>query len=380
MPRPGVAPHWTTVPEPLRDSVSRVTPPRVIPQLSDPESEPPFWALNDTILGTFGRAWLQGSATFVYCDTWPSATTRITVAGPAPVTLRVSPAEVDVGGAVVEGGIVVVEGTVVPGADVVVVEGVRVVLVLVEPAPEEGGFVEAPGLEPQAPAARPTVASRAMEPPRCFPLRRLRRSAPSPSSRGALRRASPAGRPRPTCPLSRGPRRPNHGATSQKGDRWTSSWYSRRVPVKNVSHIAIGVRDMERSLPFWTDVVGLHVTLDTVEEFTIGGEVVRRRGVYLREREGPDEAFVVLDQQLTRPRDENPKGLFEVGVHHVGFWVDNLDEIAARARAAGVPIIVEPSERGADTVTYGEPPGGRVRGMFVRDPDDNVVQFDERVA
>ncbi len=152
------------------------------------------------------------------------------------------------------------------------------------------------------------------------------------------------------------------------------------MPVKNVSHIAIGVRDMERSLPFWTEVVGLHVTLDTVEEFTIGGEVVRRRGVYLREREGPDASFVVLDQQLTRPRDGEPKGLFEIGVHHVGFWVDNLDEIAARARAAGVPIIAEPSEHGADTVTYGEPPGGRVRGMFVRDPDDNVVQFDERVG
>ena len=82
-----------------------------------------------------------------------------------------------------------------------------------------------------------------------------------------------------------------------------------------------------------------------------------------------------MDQQLTRPRDGEPKGLFEIGVHHVGFWVDNLDEIAAGARAAGVPIIAEPSEHGADTVTYGEPPGGRVRGMFVRDPDDNVVQI-----
>ena len=40
------------------------------------------------------------------------------------------------------------------------------------------------------------------------------------------------------------------------------------MPVRNVSHIAIGVRDMDRSLRFWTDVVGLHVTLDTIEEFS----------------------------------------------------------------------------------------------------------------
>jgi catechol 2,3-dioxygenase-like lactoylglutathione lyase family enzyme len=152
------------------------------------------------------------------------------------------------------------------------------------------------------------------------------------------------------------------------------------MPIKNVSHIAIGVRDMEAALPFWTGVVGLHVTLDTEEQFTIGGEVVRRRGVYLRDREGPDEPFVVLDEQLTRPKSGAAKPLFEVGVHHFGFWVDDIDAIAARARAAGVPIIAEPSERGADTAAYGEPPGGFVRSMFVRDPEGNTVQFDQRVG
>ena len=152
------------------------------------------------------------------------------------------------------------------------------------------------------------------------------------------------------------------------------------MAVKNVSHIAIGVRDMEQSLPFWTEVVGLHVSLDAQEEFTIGGEVIRRRGVYLREREGPDEPFVVLDEQLTRPKAGEPKPLFEIGVHHFGFWVDDIDAIAGRPRTAGVPIIAEPSQRGSDTAAYGEPPGGLVRSMFVRDPDGNVVQFDQRAG
>ncbi len=121
--------------------------------------------------------------------------------------------------------------------------------------------------------------------------------------------------------------------------------------MRNVSHIAVGVRDMDVSLPFWTDVVGLHVTLDTIEEFNIGGEPVRRRGVYLRESEGPDEPFVVLDQQLTRTPEGRPKPLFEVGVHHFGFWVDDIDAVHARAKDAGVAVMVKPSEEGAD-----EPP------------------------
>ena len=152
------------------------------------------------------------------------------------------------------------------------------------------------------------------------------------------------------------------------------------MPIKNVSHIAIGVRDMDRSLPFWTEVVGLHVSLDTIEEFTIDGEFVRRRGVYLREHEGADEPFVVLDEQLTSLKTGEPKPLFDIGIHHFGFWVDNLDQIAERARIAGVPIVVEPSVRGADTATYGEAPGGFVRSMFVRDPDGNYVQFDQRAG
>lgn len=150
------------------------------------------------------------------------------------------------------------------------------------------------------------------------------------------------------------------------------------MTIYNVSHIAIGVRDMDRALPFWTEVVGLHVTLDTEEQFTIGEHVVRRRGVYLREREGPHEPFVVLDQPLTHEPTGEPKPLFAVGVHHVGFWVSDVDAIAERARAAGLEILVGPGD--ADTTTYGEAPGGVVRSMFVRDPEGNVIQFDQRAT
>src|SRR6185437_504230 len=61
------------------------------------------------------------------------------------------------------------------------------------------------------------------------------------------------------------------------------------MAVTNVSHIAIAVRDMDRALPFWTEVVGLHVTLDTIEEFTLSGRLCRRRAVYLRVRDGANE-------------------------------------------------------------------------------------------
>jgi catechol 2,3-dioxygenase-like lactoylglutathione lyase family enzyme len=151
------------------------------------------------------------------------------------------------------------------------------------------------------------------------------------------------------------------------------------MPIRNVSHVAVGVRQMDRALPFYRDVIGLEVRFDDTEEFggVDGRPSVKRRGVYLRWKDDPQAPFIVLDEQLSREPSGTPKQLFETGIHHFGFWVDNIDQIADRARAAGIEFVHGPSD--ADTLTYGEPPGGTIRTMLVRDPEGNVVQFDQRL-
>ena len=148
--------------------------------------------------------------------------------------------------------------------------------------------------------------------------------------------------------------------------------------IHAISHIAVGVHDMERSLGFYRDVLGLHVSLDTEEELPGfgGSKPQKRRAAYLRWREGAHETFIVLDQQLSHAPFGEPATLFQVGTHHWGFWVEDVDAIVARADAAGVTVVVPPAE--GDTLAYGEPAGGRVRTAFLRDPDGNVVQLDQR--
>jgi catechol 2,3-dioxygenase-like lactoylglutathione lyase family enzyme len=150
------------------------------------------------------------------------------------------------------------------------------------------------------------------------------------------------------------------------------------MAVTNVSHIAIAVRDMDRALPFWTEVVGLHASLDTIEEFAISGRTLRRRAVYLRQREGANEPFLVLDQPCDGAAPGEAKAMFDLGIHHVGFWVDDIDEIEARARVYGAPIISGPVT--TDSLRYGEAAGSQVRTLLVRDADGNVIQFDQRAA
>ena len=152
------------------------------------------------------------------------------------------------------------------------------------------------------------------------------------------------------------------------------------MEIHSVSHIAIGVRDMEKALAFYRDVLGMRVTLDTPEEFPgIGGaEPLRRRGVYLRWGEGPHASFVVLDEQLSTPPFGEPAKLFQVGVHHVSFWVDDVDAYLERAREAGFEVVV-PAANG-DTLAYGEATGGVVRTAFLSDADGNYVQLDQRAG
>ncbi|WP_238005705.1 VOC family protein [Dactylosporangium sp. AC04546] len=156
--------------------------------------------------------------------------------------------------------------------------------------------------------------------------------------------------------------------------------------MKLASHIAIGVRDLERSLAFYRDVLGMTVIRDATNEppadalYGPGVGSTRRREVMLRmggnEGEGYGDRVFLAISQSDELADNQPLTLEHIGIHHVGFWVDDIPALAERLRAAGYePVSVK------DTVGvgYGEPADQRMRAMFVKDPDGTVLQFDQRV-
>ena len=153
------------------------------------------------------------------------------------------------------------------------------------------------------------------------------------------------------------------------------------MSIVGVSHVAISVRDMDKSLPFYRDLLGLQVTLDAMEP--VGGALVRnqqqgeRRAVYMRWGDGPHAPFVVLSE-YPDPTPGEPLRLDQIGIHHFAFWVDNLEEIADRLKEGGVHFLTTP--RTGDTVRYGEPPGGKVLTTLFLDPDGTVIQLDQRMS
>jgi len=150
--------------------------------------------------------------------------------------------------------------------------------------------------------------------------------------------------------------------------------------VIGVSHVAVGVSDMDRALVFYRDLIGLRVSLDTVEggsdDAMVGAN--RRRAVYLRRAEGPHEFFIVLDQQLDREPFGSPPRILQLGTHHFSFWVDDLRAMFERIVSEGFRVILRPTE--TDAEAYGEAAGSsRVLTAVVKDQDGNPVQLDQRL-
>jgi catechol 2,3-dioxygenase-like lactoylglutathione lyase family enzyme len=141
--------------------------------------------------------------------------------------------------------------------------------------------------------------------------------------------------------------------------------------MKGISHLAIGVSDMERSLPFYRDILGLKVMLDAEEKVGQGS----RRAVYMRWNDSG--GFLVLSQTLGKEPSGKPLRLHQVGMHHFAFLVDDLRSRVEKLSAAGVKILVPPYEAGA--LAYGEKGSAKILTCLFEDPDGTILQFDQRM-
>ena len=151
------------------------------------------------------------------------------------------------------------------------------------------------------------------------------------------------------------------------------------MKAKGVSHIAMCVADLDRSLHFYRDLLGLTVRLHTTQE------MARRPGaesaeMYQRPRESrtvanvwfddPDttEPFLVLTSHPGSEVEGEPIKLDQIGISHISFGVEDVRAYAEELMAKGVPL--------AGTLDDFTNDQGVMRTFFVYDPDGILVQFD----
>ncbi|MBI5291704.1 MAG: methylmalonyl-CoA epimerase [Chloroflexi bacterium] len=102
--------------------------------------------------------------------------------------------------------------------------------------------------------------------------------------------------------------------------------------IKKISHIAIIVPDLDASLAFWRDTLGLE--LSHTEEVASQESIV----AFLPAGEGEVELVQPTTDTSGAARFLARRG---PGLHHIALEVDNLDEMLARLKAKGVRLINE---------------------------------------
>jgi lactoylglutathione lyase len=148
------------------------------------------------------------------------------------------------------------------------------------------------------------------------------------------------------------------------------------IAISAISHIAICVRDLERSLRFYRDALGLRVDKDELQSTRTGGlpylyrhRHAQRRVVHLRYGSGATTPFLVLTEHPGDPVSGEPIMLDQVGISHLSFTVPDVAEVTRRLLALGAETCGPPDAF--------KDASGRIRTVFFRDPDGILVQFDE---
>ncbi|HLF04019.1 MAG TPA: VOC family protein [Dehalococcoidia bacterium] len=145
--------------------------------------------------------------------------------------------------------------------------------------------------------------------------------------------------------------------------------------TSGMSHIAFCVRDLDRSLKFYRDLLGMQVVFDEVQDITRRGlpavykyQRTTRRTVHLRYGDGPNAPRLVITSHPGDKAYGRPIKLDQVGISHFSFTVPDVKALAEELMAKGVKLAGPP-----DSFRNRQ---GEVSSIFVYDPDGILVQFD----
>ncbi len=107
---------------------------------------------------------------------------------------------------------------------------------------------------------------------------------------------------------------------------WLEKLVGKKEMIKGLDHVAIVVSDMDRSIDFYTDVLGLTLIIDGRAS---GGEKKSFLGTQSR-------AIVALSENKNRSID---KGGYVEGVNHVAFAVIDAQESSEVLKGKGIEFI-----------------------------------------
>jgi len=142
------------------------------------------------------------------------------------------------------------------------------------------------------------------------------------------------------------------------------------MAIKAIRHTGIVVSDMNRSLPFYRDLLGMEVWADFTDDSEMLQDVTGVPGanVWMVKLKAADGVSIELLRYLSNPQEvPAPNRACDVGCNHVALQVDGLDALYEKLMAAGIRFHAPPTVS-AD---------GRAKVTYCRDREDVIVELVE---
>ena len=143
--------------------------------------------------------------------------------------------------------------------------------------------------------------------------------------------------------------------------------------LKGIVHVGLTVTDLDRSVAFYRDVLGLaylgEMEMEGLEtERLFQRKDCKARVAYLN---GSREMAAVEMIQFVGQEPERQTGdLFRTSISELCFFVEDIDREYRRLKEMGVEFLSEPQT--FDSTKYGF---GKSRAVYLRDPDGIVLEL-----
>ena len=138
--------------------------------------------------------------------------------------------------------------------------------------------------------------------------------------------------------------------------------------MKTLRHVGIVVTNLNRSLHFYKDLLGLRITKELNESGDFIDKILGMRGTHVRTvklKSDEGKSLVELLHFKTYPRGKRKISANSIGYTHVSFSVRDIRRQYRKLIKSGVEFNSPPQDS----------PDGYAKVAFCKDPDGNLIEL-----
>lgn len=139
--------------------------------------------------------------------------------------------------------------------------------------------------------------------------------------------------------------------------------------IKDIRHTGIVVNDLEASIHFYTKLLGFRIVKRTEEAGDYIDNILSLKNVNVTtvKMTSPSGQMIELLKYHSQSEHQKMREIYEIGISHIAFTVDNVDAEYERLKNEGVHFNSNPQLS----------PDGYAKVTFCCDPDGSHIELVE---